>query len=164
MGLITPGIGLLFWMFIAFTAVLFILRKFAWKPILQALKERETSITTALSEARMAREEVSLLKVKNNELIHEVQEERDAILKEARDTKSAIVADAKNRAKEEADRMIKQAREEILSEKNAAMSEIRSHVASLSIEIAEKILKSELSEEKKQKALIDNLNDEIKLN
>ncbi|HIA05586.1 MAG TPA: F0F1 ATP synthase subunit B [Flavobacteriales bacterium] len=164
MGLITPGIGLLFWMFIAFTAVLFILRKFAWKPILQALKERETSITTALSEARMAREEVSLLKVKNNELIHEVQEERDAILKEARDTKSAIVADAKNRAKEEADRMIKQAREEILSEKNAAMSEIRSHVASLSIEIAEKILKSELSEEKKQKALIDNLIDEIKLN
>jgi F-type H+-transporting ATPase subunit b len=164
MGLITPGIGLLFWMFVAFTAVLFILRKFAWKPILQALKERETSITTALSEARMAREEVSLLKVKNNELIHEVQEERDAILKEARDTKSAIVADAKNRAKEEADRMIKQAREEILSEKNAAMSEIRSHVASLSIEIAEKILKSELSEEKKQKALIDNLIDEIKLN
>jgi len=164
MGLITPGIGLLFWMFLAFTAVLFILRKFAWKPILQALKERETSITTALSEARMAREEVSLLKVKNNELIHEVQEERDAILKEARDTKSAIVADAKNRAKEEADRMIKQAREEILSEKNAAMSEIRSHVASLSIEIAEKILKSELSEEKKQKALIDNLIDEIKLN
>ena len=164
MGLITPGIGLLFWMFLAFTAVLFILRKFAWKPILQALKERETSITTALSEARMAREEVSLLKVKNNELIHEVQEERDAILKEARDMKSAIVADAKNRAKEEADRMIKQAREEILSEKNAAMSEIRSHVASLSIEIAEKILKSELSEEKKQKALIDNLIDEIKLN
>ena len=164
MGLITPGIGLLFWMFVAFTAVLFILRKFAWKPILKALKERETSITTALSEARMAREEVSLLKVKNNELIHEVQEERDAILKEARDAKSAIVADAKNRAKEEADRMIKQAREEILSEKNAAMSEIRSHVASLSIEIAEKILKSELSEEKKQKALIDNLIDEIKLN
>jgi len=164
MGLITPGIGLLFWMFVAFTAVLFILRKFAWKPILQALKERETSITTALSEARMAREEVSLLKVKNNELIHEVQEERDAILKEARDTKSAIVADAKNRAKEEADRMIKQAREEILSEKNAAMSEIRSHVASLSIEIAEKILKSELSEEKKQKALIYNLIDAIKLN
>ena len=151
-------------MFVAFTAVLFILRKFAWKPILQALKERETSITTALSEARMAREEVSLLKVKNNELIHEVQEERDAILKEARDTKSAIVADAKNRAKEEADRMIKQAREEILSEKNAAMSEIRSHVASLSIEIAEKILKSELSEEKKQKALIYNLIDAIKLN
>jgi F-type H+-transporting ATPase subunit b len=164
MELITPGIGLLFWMFLAFTAVLIILRKFAWRPILQALKERETSITTALSEARMAREEVSLLKVKNDELIHEVQEERDAILKEARDTKSAIVADAKNMAKEEADKMIQQAREEILSEKHAAMSDIRSQVASLSIEIAEKILKSELSEEKKQKALIDNLLDEIKLN
>lgn len=151
-------------MFLAFSVVLIILKKFAWKPILNALEERESSITNALSEARMARQEVSLLKVKNDELIHEVQEERDAILKEARDTKSTMVAEAKNRAKEEADRMIRQAREEILSEKNAAMAEIRSQVATLSIEIAEKILKSELSEEKKQKALIDNLLDEVKLN
>lgn len=164
MGLITPGIGLIFWMFLAFSIVLVILRKYAWKPILEALEERETSITTALSEARTARQEVNLLKVKNDELIHEVQEERDAILKEARDTKSAMVAAAKNRAKEEADRMISQAREEILSEKNAAMAEIRGQVASLSIEIAEKILRSELSEEKKQKALINNLLDEVKLN
>ena len=164
MDLITPGIGLLFWMFLAFGTVLFILKKFAWKPILEALEERESSITTALSEARMARQEVSLLKVKNDELILEVQEERDAILKDARDTKSAMVADAKNRAKEEADRMIQQAREEILSEKNAAIADIKGQVALLSLEIAEKILKSELSEEKKQKALIDSLLDEIKLN
>ena len=151
-------------MFLAFGTVLFILKKFAWKPILEALEERESSITTALSEARMARQEVSLLKVKNDELILEVQEERDAILKDARDTKSAMVADAKNRAKEEADRMIQQAREEILSEKNAAIADIKGQVALLSLEIAEKILKSELSEEKKQKALIDSLLDEIKLN
>ena len=164
MDLITPGIGLLFWMFLASSIVLIILRKYAWKPILAALEERESSITNALSEARTARQEVKLLKVKNDELIHEVQEERDAILKDARDTKSAMVADAKNRAKEEADRMISQAREEILSEKNAAISEIRGQVASLSIEIAEKIMRSELSEEKKQKALIDNLLDEVKLN
>jgi len=164
MDLITPGIGLLFWMFLAFSVVLFILKKFAWKPILEALEERESSISTALSEARLAREEVSLLKVKNDELIHEVQEERDTILKEARATKSAMVAEAKDRAREEADRMIAQAREEIQSEKNAAMADIRGQVAALSIEIAEKILKSELSEEKKQKALISNLLDEIKLN
>ena len=151
-------------MFLAFSVVLVILKKFAWKPILEALEEREKSITTALSEARMARQEVSLLKVKNEELIHEVQEERDVILKEARDAKSTMISDAKNRAKEEADRMIRQAREEILSEKNAAIAEIRGQVASLSIDIAEKILKSELSEEKKQKALIDNLIDEIELN
>jgi len=124
MGLITPGIGLLFWMLFAFSIVLFILKKFAWKPILAALEERESSITTALSEAKLAREEVSLLKVKNDELIHEVQEERDTILKEARDTRSAMVSEAKDRAKEEADRMISQAREEIRSEKNAAMAEI----------------------------------------
>ncbi|MBL4578014.1 MAG: F0F1 ATP synthase subunit B [Flavobacteriales bacterium] len=164
MDLITPGIGLIFWMFLAFSVVLIILRKYAWKPILGALEERETSINNALSEARTARQEVSLLKVKNEELIHEVQVERDAILKEARDTRSTMVADAKNRAKEEADRMIRQAREEILGEKNAAIADIRGQVASLSIEIAEKILKSELSEEKKQKALIDNLLDEIELN
>lgn len=151
-------------MFFAFSVVLIILRKYAWKPILGALEERETSINNALSEARTARQEVSLLKVKNEELIHEVQVERDAILKEARDTRSTMVADAKNRAKEEADRMIRQAREEILGEKNAAIADIRGQVASLSIEIAEKILKSELSEEKKQKALIDNLLDEIELN
>ena len=164
MGLITPGIGLIFWMLLAFSVVLIILKKYAWKPILEALEERESNITKALSEAKLARQEVSLLKVKNDELIHEVQEERDAILKEARDTTSAMVAKAKNRAKEEADRMISQAREEILSEKNAALSEIRGQVASLSIEIAEKILRSELSEEKKQKALIANLLDEVKLN
>ena len=164
MDLITPGIGLIFWMFFAFSVVLIILRKYAWKPILGALEERETSINNALSEARTARQEVSLLKVKNEELIHEVQVERDAILKEARDTRSTMVADAKNRAKEEADRMIRQAREEILGEKNAAIADIRGQVASLSIDIAEKILKSELSEEKKQKALIDNLLDEIELN
>ena len=164
MDLVTPDIGLLFWMLISFSIVLFLLRKFAWKPILSALHEREESIDTALSQARNAREEFALLKVKNEEFLKEVQEERDEILKEARDTKTTIVADAKNRAKEEADRMIKQAREEINSEKHAAMAEIKTQVASLSIQIAEKILRSELSEEKKQKALIDNLLDEVKLN
>ena len=164
MDLVTPGIGLLFWMILSFGIVLFLLRKFAWKPILGALHEREESIDTALSQARNAREEFALLKVKNEEFLKEVQEERDEILKEARDTKSTIVADARNRAKEEADRMIQQAREEINSEKHAAMAEIKSQVASLSIQIAEKILRSELSEEKKQKALIDNLIQEVKLN
>ncbi len=164
MELVQPAIGLVFWMTISFLLVLFILKKFAWKPILNSLKEREGSIKEALSEARHAREEVALLKVKNKEIIKEVQDERDIILKEARDTKVSIVAEAKEKAKEEADRMLKAAREDIRNEKNAALTEIKNQVASLSIEIAEKILKTELSEDKKQKAVIDNLLDEIKLN
>ncbi|HIA35560.1 MAG TPA: ATP synthase F0 subunit B [Flavobacteriales bacterium] len=164
MELVQPAIGLVFWMTVSFLLVLVILKKFAWKPILNSLKEREDSIKEALSEARHAREEVALLKVKNKEIIKEVQEERDIILKEARDTKVGIVTEAKERAKEEADRMLKAAREDIQNEKNAALTEIKNQVASLSIEIAEKILKTELSEDRKQKAVIDNLIDEIKLN
>ena len=164
MELITPGIGLLFWMLLSFSIVLVILKKFAWKPILGALKDREESIENALNEARKAREDVALLKVKNKGLITEVQQERDDILKEARRAKSSIVSEAKETAKQEADRMLKAAREDIQNEKNAAIAEIKNQVASLSIEIAEKILKTELSEEKKQKAVIDNLIDEIKFN
>jgi len=164
MELVQPAIGLVFWMSVSFLLVLFILKKFAWKPILDSLKDREGSIKTALSEARKAREDVALLKVKNKDLIREVQEERDQILKEARDTKLSIVAEAKEKAKDEADRLLKSARIDILNEKNAAIAEIKNQVAFLSIEIAEKILKTELSEDKKQKAVVDNLIDEIKLN
>jgi F-type H+-transporting ATPase subunit b len=164
MDLITPDIGLLFWMLISFSIVLVILKKFAWKPILGALKEREDSIENSLSEARKAREEMALLKRQNEDLLKEAQHERDNMLKEARDTKSSIISEAKNKAKEEADKVLQQAREEITSEKKAAIDEIKSQVASLSIEIAERILKTELGEDKKQKVLIDNLLEEIKLN
>lgn len=164
MDLVTPDIGLLFWMIISFSIVLFLLRKFAWKPILQALEDREGSIQVALTQAHKAREDIAVLKMSNEKLIKEAQGERDDILKEARDAKNAMITEAKNKAKEEAEKIVIAARQEINSEKKAAVAEIKSQVALLSIEIAEKILKSELSEEKKQKALINNLLDEIELN
>jgi len=164
MDLITPDIGLLVWMLISFSIVLVILKKFAWKPILGALKEREEFIENSLTEARRAKEEMALLKHQNEDLMKDAQVEREKILKEARDMKNQIIADAKDKAKETGDKLIQQAREEIQSEKKAAVSEIKGQVASLSIEIAERILKTELAEDKKQKVLIDNLLEEVKLN
>jgi len=164
MDLITPDIGLLFWMLVSFTIVLVLLKKLAWKPILEALNEREKSIKISLGEAKKAREEFAILKTQNEDVLKETHHERDQILKEARDAKDAMISEAKIKAKEEADKVIQQAREEINNEKKAAVAEIKNQVATLSIEIAEKILKSELSEEKKQKALIDNLLGEIRLN
>ena len=164
MDLITPDIGLLAWMLLSFSIVLLILKKFAWKPILSALKEREEFIENSLTEARRAKEEMALLKHQNEDLMKDAQVERENIMKEARDMKNQIVADAKEKAKETGDKLIQQAREEIQSEKKAAVSEIKGQVASLSIEIAERILKTELAEDKKQKVLVDNLLDEIKLN
>jgi len=164
MDLITPDIGLLVWMLISFSIVLVILKKFAWKPILGALKEREEFIENSLTEARRAKEEMALLKHQNEDLMKDAQVEREKILKEARDMKNQIISDAKDKAKETGDKLIQQAREEIQSEKKAAVSEIKGQVASLSIEIAERILKTELAEDKKQKVLIDNLLEEVKLN
>jgi len=164
MDLITPDIGLLAWMLLSFSIVLIILKKFAWKPILSALKEREEFIENSLTEARRAKEEMALLKHQNEDLMKDAQVERENILKEARDMKNQIIADAKDKAKETGDKLIQQAREEIQSEKKAAVSEIKGQVASLSIEIAERILKTELAEDKKQKVLIDNLLEEVKLN
>ena len=164
MDLITPDIGLLFWMLVSFTTVLVILKKLAWKPILDALKEREQSIKISLGDAKKAREEMVILKTKNEEILKETHSERDQILKEARDIKNNMISEAKAKAKEEADKVLHQAREEINNEKKAAIAEIKSQVASLSIEIAEKILKTELSEDNKQKALINNLLDDVQLN
>ena len=164
MDIIKPAFGLIFWMTISFLIVLFILKKYAWKPILNALKEREDSIDEALTEAKKAREEVASLKADNDILINEARAERDKILKEAKESKSMMIAEAKRLAKEEAEKVTKSAREAIQNEKKTAIAEIKNQVAVLSIEIAEKILKSELSEDKKQKSLINNLLEEIKLN
>lgn len=164
MDLITPDIGLLFWMLVSFTIVLVILKKMAWKPILSALDEREKTIKISLGEAKKAREDLVVIKTQNEELVKETKNERDEILKLARDTKNTIVSEAKLKAKEEADKILKQARDEINNEKKAAIEGLRSQVATLSIEIAEKILKTELEEDTKQKALINNLVEEIQLN
>ncbi|HYG50683.1 MAG TPA: F0F1 ATP synthase subunit B [Flavobacteriales bacterium] len=164
MGLVTPGLGLIIWTTIAFLTVLFLLKKFAWKPIMTAIKNREESIENALKASEKAMAEMENIKSNAEKEAKKAREERDAILKEARDLKEAIVGEAKTKATAEADRIINAARETIKNEKLAAISELKNQVATLSIEIAEKMLKSELSAENKQNTVINSLVDDINLN
>jgi F-type H+-transporting ATPase subunit b len=164
MELVKPAIGLIFWMSLTFLIVLFILKKFAWTPILSMIKERETSIETALSSARKAKEEMSSLQQDNERLLAQARADRDALLKEARETKDAIINEAKGKATTEANRLIASARETINTEKIAAINELKNQVASMSIEIAEKIIRNELTNDEKQKALVANLLKEVTLN
>jgi F-type H+-transporting ATPase subunit b len=162
--LIEPGIGLIFWTSITFLLLLFILGKFAWKPILNAIKTREENISSALKSAEAALNDMRELKAANEVILNQARTERDSMLKEARETKDSIVAEAKHKAQSEADRILSSAREQIANEKNAAVAELKKQVAVLSIEIAEKILKSELSNDEKQKALVSNLMKDVNLN
>lgn len=163
MELVTPGIGLLFWMAISFTIVFLILKKFAWKPIMNALKDRENSIAEALSSADKARKDVEGLKANNEKIIAEARKEKDQILKEARDIKEKIISEAKELANTEAQKSIETARLLIQNEKNAAINEIRQQVAELSVSIAEKIIQKELKDKKEQETLVDNLLKDVKL-
>lgn len=162
--LIEPAVGLIFWTTITFILLLFLLGKFAWKPILSAIKTREQSIETALQSAESALNDMRELKAANEIILTKARTERDAMLKEARETKDSIVAEAKVKAQTEGDRIMLSAREQITAEKNAAVAELKKQVAILSIEIAEKILKSELSNDDKQKALVSNLMNDVNLN
>ena len=161
MKLVTPDIGLLFWMLVSFSLVLFLLKKFAWKPILNSLKERENSITEALNSAKRAKEEMASLKSENEKLLAQARAERDVILKEARDAKDSIIIEARSKATTEADRLLQIAREAIQNEKMAAITELKNQVATLSIDIAEKILKEELSNPEKQKQLVKSFLGEV---
>lgn len=162
--LIKPGIGLIVWTTIVFVLLVFLLSKYAWKPILSAIKTREEGIANALAAAEKAKEEMKALQAGNEKILAEARAERDAMLKEAREMKDAMVNEAKNKAKSESDRILASAREQITNEKNAAITELKNQVATLSIEIAEKILKSELSSDDKQKALVNTLMKDVNLN
>ena len=164
MELIKPELGLIFWMSISFLTVLFILGKFAWPMILKALKEREESIANALNAARMAKAEMAALNADNEKLILQARAERDSLLKEARDTRDSIVAEAKNKAQVEANKILAQTRETINTEKMVALTELKNQVAAMSIEIAEKILRHELSNDDKQRNLMENLIKDISMN
>ncbi len=164
MELIKPQFGLIFWMAISFLVLIFLLAKFAFPIILKSLKEREDSITNALNSAEKAKKELAALQADNEKLLVQARAERDTMLKEARDTKDAIVAEAKNKAQAEANKILATTRETINTEKNAAITELKNQVAAMSIEIAEKILRQELSNDEKQKALMDNLMKDISLN
>jgi F-type H+-transporting ATPase subunit b len=162
--LVTPEIGMLFWTLIVFVLLMFLLTKFAWKPILAAVKERESSIDSALKAAEEAKLAMAELKSNNENLLNEARAERDIMLKEARSIKDGIVAEAKAKASQDAEKIIASARESIQHEKMAAVTELKNQVAVLSIEIAEKILKDEMSSGDKQKAIVDNLVKDISLN
>ena len=158
------SVGLFFWQTLLFLVLMFVLRKYAWKPILNAVNEREDSIQEALDSAKEAKLEMAKLKSDNEDLLNEARIERDAMLKEAREIKDGIVADAKGIANKESEKIIASARESIQHEKMAAITELKNQVATLSIEIAEKILKDELSSADKQKAIIDSVVKDINLN
>ncbi len=164
MELVQPGVGLIFWMTLAFGILIWILTKFAWKPIMKGLKEREESIDEALNAAKIAREEMKELKFSNEQLMKEAREERDSILRDARKVKDTIIEEAREKASEEADRIIENAKENIHYEKMAAIHDMKNQLAELSIEIAEKIIRQELSEKGKHKELIDKLLKEVKEN
>jgi len=164
MDLVKPAIGLIFWMTLSFGVVVFILGKYAWKPILKSLKDREGSIQDALDTAKRTKEEMAALKSDNEKLLNQARAERDIMLKEARDTKDAIIAEAKTKAAAEASKLTKAAREAINTEKNAAIAELKNQVALMSVEIAEKILRHELANDDKQKALMADLLKGVNLN
>lgn len=163
MDLITPEIGLVFWSTISFFLLLFILGKFAWKPILRAVNDREQSIKEALKSAEEARKEMQNLKSANEQILKEARTEREKLLKDAREIKNKMIFDAKEEAQEQADKMILQARESIHNEKHAAITDLKNQVAELSIDIAKKVVQQELSSNDKQLALIENLLKDVTL-
>ncbi|WP_324672631.1 F0F1 ATP synthase subunit B [Hymenobacter sp. GOD-10R] len=164
MQIVTPEFGLIFWQLVIFLIVLFLLAKFAWKPILSSLKEREESIETALRMADQAKLEMQLLKASNEKLLAETRQERDRMLQEATQMANQLIDQAKTKATEEGGRMIVQAREAIQNEKNAALAEVKNTAAQLSIDIAERILRRELTDTASQQQLVDSYLKDVKLN
>ena len=164
MELVTPSIGLLFWMTLSFAILLFILGKFAWKPIMKMIKERENSIEEALQAAEKTKLEMANLHISNEKLLKEAKEERELMMREARKVKDGIIAEAKQKAINEANLIMESARQNIQNEKMAAITDLKNQIASLSIEIAEKILTAELADKEKQNQLINKLLAEVKLN
>ena len=144
--------------------LIFLLVKFAWKPILNSLNEREAGIQEALAAAERAKADMQNLQADNDRMLQEARAEREAMLKEAREIKEKMIADSKEQAKVEGDKMIKQAQATIESEKKAAIAELKSQVAELSVSIAEKVIKEELSGKDKQLKLVEKMLGDIKLN
>lgn len=158
------SVGLFFWQSLLFIALILLLKKFAWGPILKAVEEREDGIKDALEEAEKAKAEMQALNADNERILSEARIERDALLKEAREIKEGIVNDAKEVANIEADKILTIAKDQIKNEKLKAMTDLKNTVAALSIDIAEKVLKSELSDRKKQEDLVANTLKETELN
>ena len=164
MDLVTPDVGLLFWTFVSFAVLFFLLKKFAWKPIVGTVNDREQSIREALDAAEKAKLEMQNLTADNERILKEARAEREALLKEARDIKNKLIADAKDEAQVQASKLIEQAQSAILSEKKAAIADLKNQVAELSVNIAEKVIKEELSSSDKQLKLVEDMLGEATLN
>jgi len=163
MDLVTPDVGLLFWTLVSFIALYLILRKFAWGPILGAVKEREESIKQALDAADNAKKDMENLKADNEKILNEAKIERETMLKEAREIKSKLISDAEEEAKIRAKKMVEAAKTAIQNEKNSAMNELKNTVVDLSVGIAEKLISEELADKDKQLKMIEDILEDSKL-
>ncbi|HTE26866.1 F0F1 ATP synthase subunit B [Flavitalea sp.] len=164
MDLLTPSFGLLLWTLLAFGIVFFILKKFAWKPILASLKERELGIAESIAIAERVKAEMAQLKSENEALLAKAREERAQILKEARDIKEKILTEAKEQAKVEANKIISEANAAIQTQKMAALTDVKNQVGLLVLDVAEKVLRRELNNKAEQEAFIHQLASDVKLN
>lgn len=164
MQLLTPGFGLIVWTLLAFLIVFFILKKYAWKPILNSLNQREKGIADSLATAERVRAEMAELKSENEELLAKAREERGVMLKEARETKERIINEAKERAKVEASKIISEAQQAIETQKMAALIDVKNQIGKMVIEISEKVLRRELGDKEAQEEHIAQLVEEVKLN
>lgn len=158
------SLGLFFWQFILFVGLIFLLKKFAWKPILDAVNEREEGIKNALLSAENAKKDMQNLKADNEKLLAEARAERDMMMKEAREIKEKMINDAKTEAQVQGEKMIEQAKAAIANEKNAAIADLKNQVGTLSLEIAEKVLKGELANKEAQTNLVEKMLGDAKLN
>jgi F-type H+-transporting ATPase subunit b len=161
MGLITPDYGLLFWMLLSFSILLFILKKFAWKPILQGIKNREEQISKSLREAEMARNEIAKLQVQIDEMAKKAQLEREQMMQDARKLKEKMIEEAGVKAQEEAQKLMAQARESIRREKEAAQAELKAYTSKIVLQVAELILRKELDEKGKHEEQVNALIKEL---
>ena len=162
--LVLPDIGLVFWNTVAFVGLLVVLGKFAWKPILASLAEREASIDNALKAAEKARNEMATLKAENEKLLQDARIERDTILRKAQEASAKMIEDAKTEAGKQGSLMIENAKAVIETEKKAALTEVKNQVAMLTLEVTEKLLRKNLSDDKAQSALVDEFIKDLKLN
>lgn len=157
MELVNPGIGLLFWMLLAFSVVLFVLRKLAWPAIMQALKEREQHIEEALRAADIAKEEMKKLKLDNEALLRQAKEERDQLMADAKKVRDRLLEEARQKGTEEADRIVASARERMENERMAAITEMKNQIAEMSIEVAERILREKIQTPKDHESFIEKV-------
>jgi F-type H+-transporting ATPase subunit b len=164
MDLLTPELGLFFWTLIAFLVVLFLLKKFAWKPILSSLGDREKGIAESIATAERVKAEMGQPKAENEKLLAQAREERTTMLKEAKEMKDRIINEAKDQAKTEANKIIADAQQQITQQKNAALTEVKNEIGSMAIEVAGRILRKQLSAAEGQEAYMKMLAEDIKLN